>query len=51
MNLIETLKLMRIRENESGYLLEDALSLKRHRQKSNLPILQAANAFLFACRK
>jgi hypothetical protein len=45
MTLDETSKLLRSKENKSGYLLESALSLKRHRQKSDIKILQASDAF------
>jgi hypothetical protein len=45
MTLDETLKLLRATENKSGYLLRNALSLKRHRQKYTTTILQATDAF------
>ncbi len=45
MTLDETLNLLRIKEKETGRLLEDALWLKRHRQNSNLEILQGSSVF------
>lgn len=45
MNLNETLELLREKERQSGSLLESALSLKRHREKSNIDILQGSNAY------
>jgi hypothetical protein len=45
MNLSETLKLLRVKENEPGYLLEDALSVRRYWQQSNSQILRSSDAF------
>jgi hypothetical protein len=45
MTLHEILQLLRIKERESGYLLENALSLKRYREKSNIQILRPSEAF------
>jgi hypothetical protein len=45
LTLDETLNLLRIEEKESGRLLENALWLKRHRQNSNLELLQGSSAF------
>ena len=45
MTLNDTLKLLRIKEKNSGSLLNVALSLKRYREKSNAQILQASDAF------
>jgi hypothetical protein len=45
MTLDETLNLLRNKEKESGRLLENALWLKRHRQNSNLEILQGSSVF------
>jgi hypothetical protein len=45
MTLHEILQLLRIKERESGYLLENALSLKRYREKSNIQILGPSDAF------
>ena len=45
MNLSETLELLREKEKQSGSLLESALSLKRYRKWSNLPVLHGSNAF------
>ena len=45
MILHEILQLLRIKERESGYLLENALSLKRYREKSNFQILRPSEAF------
>jgi hypothetical protein len=44
MTLSETLKLLRRNEKEIGLLLENALFLKRHRQKSNVNIMRSADA-------
>ena len=45
MTLPEILQLLRIKERESGYLLENALSFKRYREKSNIQILRPSEAF------
>jgi hypothetical protein len=45
MTLCETLELLRDKENCSGRLLENALSLKRYRQNSNGQILQSSDAY------
>jgi hypothetical protein len=45
MTLLEILRLLRIKEKESGYLHENALSLKRYREKSNVQTLRPADAF------
>jgi hypothetical protein len=45
MTLHEILRLLRIKERESGYLLENALSLKRFREKSNIQILRPSEVF------
>jgi hypothetical protein len=45
MTLHEILQLLRIKERESGYLLENALSLKRYREKSNIQILRPSEVF------
>ncbi|MFZ0425496.1 MAG: hypothetical protein WAL80_21670 [Xanthobacteraceae bacterium] len=45
MNLIETLHLLYAKEKTNGALLQSALAIKRHRQLSNLPILDASNAY------
>jgi hypothetical protein len=45
MTLDEILQLLRMKERESGYLLENALSLKRYREKSNFQILRPSEAF------
>ena len=45
MTFHEILQLLRIKERESGYLLENALSLKRYREKSNIQILRPSEAF------
>jgi hypothetical protein len=45
MNLSETLELLRTKEKQSGSLLESALSLKRYRKWSNLPVLHGSDAF------
>jgi hypothetical protein len=45
MTLPEILQLLRIKEKELGYLLENALSLKRYREKSNAQILRPSEAF------
>jgi hypothetical protein len=45
MTLHEILRLLRIKERESGYLLENALSLKRYREKSNIQILRPSEVF------
>jgi hypothetical protein len=45
MNFKETLKLLRIKERESGYLLDNALSLKRYREKSNIQIIRPSEVF------
>src|ERR1700730_18943092 len=45
MSLPEILQLLRIKERESGYLLENALSLKRYREKSNIQIFRPSEAF------
>ena len=45
MTLHEILQLLRIKEKESDYLLEKALSLKRYREKSNFQILRPSDAF------
>ena len=45
MNLSETLKLLRIKEKNSGSLLNFALSLKRHRENSNGQVLRLSEAF------
>jgi hypothetical protein len=45
MTVHEILQLLRIKEKESGYSLENALSLKRYREKSNLQILRPSEAF------
>jgi hypothetical protein len=45
MTLHEILQLLRIKERESGYLLNFALSLKHYREKSNFQILRPSDAF------
>lgn len=45
MTLTETLELLRMKEKETGRLLENALSLKRHRENSNVEILHSADAY------
>jgi hypothetical protein len=45
MTLDEMLTLLRAKETETGRLLDNALSLKRYRQKSSLEIPQASSAF------
>ena len=45
MNLSETLELLRKKEKQSGSLLKSALSLKRFRKWSNLPILHGSDVF------
>jgi hypothetical protein len=45
MTLHEILQLLRIKERESGYLLENALSLKRYREKTNTQILRPSEVF------
>jgi hypothetical protein len=45
MTIDETLQLSRIKERDSGRLLQAALSLKRYRQYYGLDILQASSAF------
>jgi hypothetical protein len=45
MNFSQTLELLRKKEKQSGSLLESALSLKRYRKWSNLPVLQGTDAF------
>jgi hypothetical protein len=45
MTLRETLELLRIKEKETGRLLEKALSLKRYRNNSNFDILRSADAY------
>jgi hypothetical protein len=45
MTLHEILQLLRIKERESGYLLEKAFSLKRYREKSNIQFLRPSEAF------
>jgi hypothetical protein len=45
MTLSETLELLRDKEKQSGSLLESALSLKRYRKLSNLPILHGSDVF------
>ena len=45
MTLHEILQLLRMKERESGYLLENALSLKRYREKSNIQILRPSESF------
>ena len=45
MTLHEIMQLLRMKERESGYLLENALSLKRYREKSNIQILRPSDAF------
>jgi hypothetical protein len=39
------LKLLRIKEKKSGSLLNDALSLKRYRERSDIQILRPSEAF------
>jgi hypothetical protein len=45
MNLIETLKLLRMKEKETGALLKYALSLGRNRVSSNYQFFQNSDAF------
>jgi hypothetical protein len=45
MTLHEILQQLRIKERESGNLLNFALSLKRYREKSNIQILRPFEAF------
>ena len=45
MNLSETLELLREKEKQSGSLLKSALSLKRYREWSNLPVLHGSAPF------
>jgi hypothetical protein len=45
MTLHEISQLLRIKERESGYLLENALSLKRYREKTNIQILRPSEVF------
>jgi hypothetical protein len=45
MTLLEILRLLRMKERESGCSLENALLLKRYREKSNIQILRPADAF------
>jgi hypothetical protein len=45
MTLSETLELLRNKEKQSGSLLESALSLKRYRKLSNLPVLLGSDAY------
>jgi hypothetical protein len=45
MTLSEMLKLLRMKERESGSLLNFALSLKRYRERSDIKILSASDAF------
>ena len=45
MNLSETLELLRKKEKQSGSLLNSALSLKRFRKWSNLPVLHGSDVF------
>jgi hypothetical protein len=45
MTLNETLTLLRIKEKNSGSLLNFALSLKRYRENSNVQVLQPSDAF------
>jgi hypothetical protein len=45
MTLHEILQLLLIKEKESGYSLEKALSLKGYREKSNFQILRPSDAF------
>jgi hypothetical protein len=45
MNLSETLKLLRIKEKNSGSLLNLALSLKRYRDNMDIQILRPSDAF------
>jgi hypothetical protein len=45
MKLSETLELLREKEKQSGSLLKSALSLKRYRKWSNLPVLQGSDVF------
>jgi hypothetical protein len=44
MTLTETVELLRTKEKETGRLLENALSIKRYREKSNFEILRSADA-------
>jgi hypothetical protein len=41
----ETLQLLRTKEEQSAHSLEHAISLKRHRQNSDLELLQGSSAF------
>jgi hypothetical protein len=41
----ETFELLRTKEKEAGYLLENALSLKRYRDSSNFEILRSSEAY------
>jgi hypothetical protein len=45
LTLSETLALLRMKEKETGRLLENAISLKRHRENSNIDILRNAEAY------
>ena len=45
MILHEMLKLLRMKERESGSLLKNAMSLKRNRERSNFQILRNSEAF------
>jgi hypothetical protein len=45
MTLSGTLKLLRLKENKSGSLLNFALSLKRYRERSDIQILRRSDAF------
>jgi hypothetical protein len=45
MNLAGTLKVLRMKEKETGYLLGNALSIKRYHENSNLQILCNYDAF------
>ena len=45
MTFHEILQLLRMKERESGYLLENALALSRYREKSNFQILRPSDAF------
>jgi hypothetical protein len=45
MTLSETLALLRMKEKKTGRLLENAISLKRHRKNSNIDILRNAEAY------
>ena len=45
MDLSETLELLRKKEKTNGKILKQALSLKRYRKWSTLPVLSGSDAF------